>query len=270
MPDYRSNRLNRHDFILFAKFYDRTLKKKWPINKKELKISFALTIINIKGRNFFFFFLNVFAWSQISMIILINCFLVSSFYIRSIRVGIVELFLKYFDSSQFLFILMAPDVVRSTLFASSLWLTRSCRRVWNSFSPVCTTKTIFSVPQDPSQCCSFLSEFEHKKYQFFSITSISIASKWEFIRLTSYSCAFNDANKYSGTIKINQISCKMKTGIRKQWSEGTHQREKQIILINRINQKREVINVRGLTRSIKANTKQHRWKIYGICRFNNL
>lgn len=100
----------------------------------------------------------------------------SSFYIRSIRVGIVELFLKYFDSSQFLFILMAPDVVRSTLFASSLWLTRSCRRVWNSFSPVCTTKTIFSVPQDPSQCCSFLSEFEHKKYQFFSITSISIAS----------------------------------------------------------------------------------------------
>lgn len=41
--------------------------------------------------------------------------------------------------------------------------------------------------------------------------------QWEFIRLTSYSCAFNDANKYSGTIKINHISCKMKTGIRKQW-----------------------------------------------------
>lgn len=51
--------------------------------------------------------------------------------------------------------------------------------------------------------------------------------------------------------------------------EGTHQKEKQIILINRINQKQEV-NVRGLKRSIKAHTKQHRWKIYGICRFNNL
>lgn len=121
----------------------------------------------------------------------------SSFYIRNIRVDVVELFLKYFDSSPVFVhpygsrrctlntlckLLMIDPFVPPRL---KLVLTR----VYDEKDLLCSTRPfamLFVSFWIRAQKISIL--FYHFHFYCF---------QWEFIRLTSnYSCAFNDINKY--------------------------------------------------------------------------